>query len=263
MLSLQTRIDVSNAKALFGDKMPKAMPYVKAAMLSRLASGGREEVQKQMPLDFDKPTDFTVRGVRYEGAKPRVLQARVYIPESQDAAGKAPREYMQPGVAGSQRRRQKRSELLLTRAGYLPAGWVTRPGKAAVLNAEGNLPAPVYKQIVNVLQLKRVETKTARGISERSQKRAKKMGVDTEWFAVKPGKNTLAKGGGWLPPGVYRRTGSKGETMEQILRFVRKAAYRPRLDFAGTVREYVVKNAQAAWNASASSVFQKFNTPKT
>jgi hypothetical protein len=184
------------------------------------------------------------------------------VPDSADKSGAARREYLQPGVAGSQRRRQKRSELLLTRAGYLPAGWVTRPGKAAVLNAEGNLPAPVYKQIVNVLQLKRVESKTARGISERSQKRAKKMGVDTEWFAVKPGKNALAKGGGWLPPGVYRRTGSKGETMEQILMFVRKAAYRPRLDFAGTVREYVVKNAQAAWNASASSVFQKFNTPK-
>lgn len=267
MLSLQTRIDVSNAKALFGDKMPKAMPYVKAAMLSRLGSGGRDAVQKQMPVDFDRPTSFTIRGVWFKSATKARMQADVYIPESQDAAGKAPREYMQPGVAGTPRRRQKRTEYLLSRMGYLPGGWVSVPGSSAaklgMIDGFGNLKGRIYAQVVNVLQIKRADTKGARGISAASVKRAKKMGVQSEWFAVQPGKNTMGRKGSWLPPGVYRRAGRNGEELQQILKFVRTAGYRPRMDFAGTVRDYVVKNAQAAWNASASSVFQKFNTPKT
>lgn len=266
MISMQTRLDTGNAKALFGDELPKAMPYLKAAMLSMLASGGRDAVRKQMPVDFDKPTSFTVRGVWFRGATKARVQADVYIPESQDAAGKAPREYLQPGVAGSPKRRQKRTEYLLSRMGFLPAGWVTTPGsstaKLGMIDGFGNLKGRIYAQVINVLQIKRADTKSARGISARSQARAKKMGVQTEWFAVQPGKNALGRKGSWLPPGVYRRAGRGGEDLQQILKFVRSAGYRPRLDFGGTVREYVEKNAQAAWTAATSSVFQKFNAAR-
>lgn len=261
MLSLQIRVDTSAARALFGDKLPKALPYVKAAMLTKLAAGGRDAIVRQMPVDFMGPTKFTLGGVWMKKAD-KSTPAQVYVPDSADDNGAARREYLIPGVQGSAKRRQKRTEYLLTRNGFLPAGWVTTPGKAAKLNADGNIPAPVYKQIVNVLQIKRVESARARAISGASQKRAAKMGVQREWFAVQPGKNTLGRKGSWLPPGVYRRTGRNGETLEQILKFVRKAAYRPRLDFDGTVREFVVKNVQAAWDESAASVFAKFSAKK-
>ncbi len=269
MITLSASVNISATKALFGDQLPKAMPYVKAAMLTRLASGGRDEVKKQMPVDFDRPTPFTVRGVFYESAKKGSLGARVYVPESQDQAGKAQREYVRPGVAGTPKRRQKRTEFLLSRMGYLPAGWVTTPGssteKLGMIDDFGNLKPRFYAQIVNVLQIKKADTKGARGISMRSQMRAKKMGVQFEWFAVVPGKNKLGRGGSWLPPGVYRRgdgKGKDGDTLHQILKFVRAAKYRPLLDFRGTVETYVVKNAQAAWDASARSVFVKFNTQR-
>lgn len=264
MLNMQVRIDTGSAKALFGDELPKAMPYLKAAMLSRLASGGRDAVQKQMPVDFDRPTAYTVRGVWLKAATKARVEAEVFIPESQDAGGRAAREYLQPGVAGSPKRRQKRTEYLLSRMGFLPSGWVTVPGSSAVklgmIDGFGNLKGRIYAQVINVLQIKRADTKGARGISDRSVKRAKKMGVQTEWFAVTPGKNTLGRKGSWLPPGVYRRAGRSGEELQQILKFVHAAAYRPRLDFDGTVRGYVEKNTQAAWTAATSSVFQKFNS---
>lgn len=266
MIELQMKVDIRAASVLFGDQLPKAMPYIEAGMLTRLAVGGREAVQKQMPVDFDRPTTFTVRGVRYESAKPRFLEAQVYIPDSQPSTGRAAREYLQPGVAGSQRRRQKRTEYLLSRTGWLPAGWVTTPGsstaKLGMIDANGNLRGRIYAQVVNVLQIKRADTKTARGVSARSQARAKKMGVQTEFFAVAPGKNALGRKGSWLPPGVYRRTGRNGEDLQQILKFVKQAAYQPRLDFEGTVRKHVEQEAQAAWRAASHAVFQKFNAPK-
>lgn len=266
MIDLQILVDTRNAKALFGADLPNAMPCLKAAMLSRLATGGRDAVKTQMPVDFDKPTSFTLRGVWYKGATKSDLRAEVYVPDSEDQAGKAPREYLQPGVAGTPKRRQKRTEFLLTRMGHLPTGWVTVPGTSAaklgMIDSFGNLKGRIYAQVVNVLQIKRAETKTARGVSFRSQARAKKMGVQSEWFAVAPGKNTQGRNGSWLPPGVYRRAGRSGEKLEQILKFVRAAGYRPRLDFRGTVQAYVVKNAQAAWTASTASVFNRFNAKR-
>lgn len=262
MLSLQVRINTAQAKALFGDALPKAMPYVKATMLTNLAAGGRDEVRKQMVVDFDKPTSFTLRGVWLKSATKGDPVAQVYVPESAEQGGKAAREYLQPGVAGSARRRQKRTEFLLSRMGYLPAGWVTTPGtstaKLGMIDQYGNLKPRIYAQIINVLQLKRSESKTARGISARSQARAKKMGVALEWFAVQPGKNRLGKGGSWLPPGVYRRAGRNGEDLQQILKFVKAAGYRPRLDFAGTVQGWTDKHAQAAWDAAMQSVAARF-----
>lgn len=267
MINMHAKVDTKAASALFGDQLPKAMPYVKAAMLSRLAAGGRDAVQKQMPVDFDRPTSFTVRGVWFRAATARRLEADVYIPESQPSAGKGPREYLQPGVAGSPRRRQKRTEYLLSRMGWLPSGWVTTPGsstgKLGMIDGFGNLKGRIYAQVINVLQIKRAENKTARGISARSQARAKKMGVQSEWFAVAPGKNAMGRKGSWLPPGVYRRVGRNGEDLQQILKFVKSAAYRPRLDFDGTVRGYVEREAQAAWRAASFAVFQKFNAPGT
>lgn len=265
MLNMHIRIDTSSAKALFGDQLPKAMPYLKAAMLSRLASGGRDAVQKQMPVDFDRPTSFTVRGVWFRGATKNRVEAEVYIPESQDAAGRGAREYLRAGVAGSPKRRQKRTEYLLSRMGWLPAGWVTTPGtstgKLGMIDGSGNLKGRIYAQVINVLQIKRAESKSARGVSARSQARAKKMGVQSEWFAVAPGKNTMGRKGSWLPPGVYRRVGRNGEELQQILKFVRAAAYRPRLDFDGTVRGYVEREASSAWTAASSAVFRRFNAP--
>lgn len=266
MITMSSTVDIKAAKALFGDQLPKALPYVKAAMLTRLASGGRDEVKKQMPVDFDRPTAFTLRGVWFKSATKSNLVADVYVPESAEAGGRATREYLQPGVMGTSKRRQKKTEFLLSRIGYLPTGWVTVPGSATgklgMIDGFGNLKGRIYAQVINVLQIKKAETKTARGISAASMRRAKKMGVQQEWFAVEPGKNTMGRAGSWLPPGVYRRAGRSGETLQQILKFVRSAGYTPRLDFKGTVEDYVVKNAQAAWDASARSVFVKFNTPR-
>jgi len=85
------------------------------------------------------------------------------------------------------------------------------------------------------------------------------MAVDNEFFSVKPGANNLAKGGGWLPPGVYKREGKGGHTLRQYLKFVKKASYKQRLDVLGEANKAVTTNLQRRWAESLQLIVEKFN----
>ena len=264
MLKIDLKVDISGPLRLVQQELPRALPYVQASMLTGLAQRVQEKVRGQMPVSFDRPTPFSVRGVFVKAATKTEPVAEVYFPESQDSMGKAKREYMRPGALGAPKRRQKRTEFLLSKTGYLPAGWVTTPGTSAekhgYMDGYGNVKPRVYAQIVNVLQLKPASgLKGARGISERSARRAKAMGTDAEFFAVPPGKNTAGKGGAWLPPGVYKRVGKKKvESLHQVLKFVSTARYDPRIDIEALAREEVAKSLQAEFDRAYASVKQRF-----
>lgn len=261
MLNIGVSIATASAQRLFGSDFPKALPYIKATMLTKLAQAGRDAIQKKMPVVFDQPVKYTINGVMYRRAD-KNKPAEVYVPTSHEAQGRAAHEYLRPGAYGATARRQKKTEFLLSRSGVLPPSWVTVPGKGAYklgwVDAAGNMKGRYYALIINVLQVKKLQQKGARSTSAASAKRALKMGVETEFFAVSPGKNKLGKGGGSLPPGVYRRSGKGGSALHQILKFVAKAKYSPRLDFAEVVQEQVVTGALAAWNGATYSVLQRF-----
>lgn len=230
----------------------KQVPYVAAITLTKLSEDGRLALQKKMPVSFDRPTDYTLRGVYTRSASKSKLEAEVYVPDSTDAQGRSKREYIRPGAAGSPGRRQKRTEFLLTKTGALPTGWVTTPGKGAVLDAYGNISGSVYKQIINVLQIRR-DTKP---VSGRSQKAAARLKVDALFFVVKPGPNKQAKNGGWLPPGVWRNL--PGGKITQILKFVKKATYKPRLDLKQVATEAVNDNLARRWRESSLIIAERF-----
>lgn len=260
-MRISVKVDVSRAMRLVGQNLPRAVPYVKASLLTGLAQQVRAGVVKQLPVAFDRPTDFTLRGVYTKPATKTAPTAVVYFPESHAASGKSKREYIRPGAQGSSARAQKRSELLLTRAGVLPAGWVTVPGRFAMqslLDGNGNMKGTYYRQIIRNLQLKATAARAARPIAPGSVKRAARMGVENEFFAVAPGRNALAKGGGWLPPGVYRRTGARGQVLQQYLKFVRKASYQRRLDMAEVANKVVPGVLQAEFGKAFASVVRKF-----
>jgi len=260
-VKIDCKIDISEALELVQRQLPAAMPYVKATFLTNAATGVQGAIKKQMPVAFDRPTPFTVRSVWVKPAQKSTPKAEVYFPESAANSGKSRREYIRPGTEGASARSQKRSEMLLVKAGVLPSGWVTVPGSYAMrslLDGFGNMKGQYYRQIIRNLQLKTLETRLAKPISKPSMKRAARMGVENEFFAVTPGKNALAKGGGWLPPGVYRRTGKGGRELLQYLKFVRKAAYRPRLEVQRIARADVAAHANAHFSAAWSAVIGRF-----
>lgn len=220
-------------------------PFALALTLTRLAKDSKDGIVTKLPTVFDRPTAFTLNSVASTTASKSDPKATVFFKESQAQAGRAKNEHVRPGLLGASARSQKKTEYLLSRMGELPAGWVTVPGPSMPKDGFGNMPGAIYKQIVNGLQLKANTQRGARPVFKASQKRAAKLGVSAEFFSVAPGKNTIAKGGGWLPPGVYRHL--PGRKLVQMLKFVRKARYIQRLDVAKTVRETVATQLPKRW----------------
>lgn len=230
-------------------------PYAAAIALTKLAGDTRDEIRKQMPQVFDRIADFTLRGVYTRSASKSNLVAEVYFPESAEQEGRGSREYIRPGAEGAMRRAQKKSEFLLTRMGALPAGWVTVPGKGMPTAGNGNL-GPVYRQIINVLQIRT----DAKPVSGRSQKGAARLGVAALFFVVTPGANTKGKNGGWLPPGVWKHL--PGGRIVQMLKFVKKAGYKKRLDVKAIAADVVNRQLATRWSEAAGIIKERFSKPK-
>lgn len=230
----------------------RQMPYVAADVLTGLAKDAQAALEIEAGQVFDRPTDFTLRSFWRKNASKGNLEATVYVPDSDDQTGRQRREFLRPSVDATSARRQKRTEFLLTRLGALPAGWVTTPGKGAQLNANGNLGGPVYKQIINVLQIRG----DAKQVSARSAKGAKRLGVASLFFVVAPGSNTRGNNGGWLPPGVWKHL--PGGAITQILKFVRKAAYKKRLDVERAASGVANDNLPRRWADALAVIAQRF-----
>lgn len=227
------------------------LPGVAARMLTEFARVGTDATQRAMPQSFDRPTPFTVKRVLWQAATRTDLRSATVIPDSNEAAGRPTSEYMRPGALGAARRNQKRTEHLLSRRGFLPAGWVMVPGSFMKDKKDGygNVPGSYYKQVITSLQLRNKGERYFKPISKASQARAARMGAAAEFFAVGQGRNTLAKGGGWLPPGVYRRAGRRGDRLEQYFVFMPRAAYKKRLDMPQVVLRAVQDKAPAVWQS--------------
>ena len=252
-------VDTKRVTAGLSDLARRQLPFVTAKMLTGLASDTQTHFKRRLPVVFDRPTPFTQRGVSMKRAEKTTLTAEVFFPESQEQSGRATREYIRPGVdTATYARQQKKTEFLLTRMGVLPAGWVTVPGRYIQndkLDGHGNMPGAYYKQIIRNLQIK---SHALKPVTAASHRRAARMGVDNEFFVVVPGRNALGKGGGWLPPGVWKRQGKGGSTLLQYLKFVRKASYRKHFDVQAEAQTAVRVNAQRRWDAAVADLQAKF-----
>lgn len=233
----------------------RMLPRVAAKTFTALAQDGRKGIRAAMRDGFDRPTPFTLSRVGFAPASPKDLRAVVGVPNSNAAGGKSTSEYLRPGAYGARARYQKKSEYLLARMGYLPRGWVMLPGSflRGKTNGYGNVPGSYYKQIIRDLQIKNTKGPPKPRFGA-AQRRAARMGVSNEFFAVGSGRNTLNKGGGWLPPGVYRRTGPGGRVLQQYFRFMPRAAYDQAIDIERGVRDIVKQNAVMRWRESMIEV---------
>jgi hypothetical protein len=237
------------------------LPYVAATFLTRVAKRAEYDLAMGISRAFKDPTPYTRARVRSTQASKNALRAMVGIPDSPEQSGRSTSEYMRPGALGTPSRHQKKSEYLLSSMGYLPPGWVMVPGSymKGRLDGYGNVPGSYYKQIIRDLQIKNTKGPPKPRFGA-AQRRAERMGVGAEFFAVGRGRNTLNKGGGWLPPGVYRRVGRKGEALQQYFVFVPRAKYEKRLDLPMVARETLKLDGPALWKQSMADVAARFAT---
>jgi len=222
------------------------LPGVAARVLTEFARVGVEATQRAMPQAFDRPTPFTVDTVRFKAAerKDQSPSSAVFIPKSNQDKGLPTSEYMRPGVLGSARRSQKRSEAMLTRRGILPTGWALLPGSFTSRKKDvyGNVPGSYYKEIIQALQLRNPGEKYFKGISKASKRRAAIMGVGREFFAV-------SSAGQGIAPGIYKRDYKKNGAPLQYFVFRPIPSYKKRLDMPRVVQAAVQAKAPAVWQS--------------
>lgn len=110
--------DISKLTSKLDDLGRKQLPFATSLALNEVAKNAQQRAQRRMRTDLDRPTPFTIRGVRVRRSSKTKLQAEVYIQEIQA-------EYLQYAVKGGKRRPAKRAlvvpvKLKLNKYGNIP-----------------------------------------------------------------------------------------------------------------------------------------------
>lgn len=224
----------------------KKIKVATVAALNDAARAGYEEAGKEMARVFDKPTRWVLGGVRYVKARPDKLSASIDFDRWGNKAGVSVADVLRAEIEGG-RRRYKRHEVALQRAGILPDGMYIVPGEAAQRDAYGNMKASQIVQIISWFRAfgeqgykANMDTK-GRARLGRDKVRTGQRGF--QYFA-------LQKPYGKLLPGIYQRVslGNWGSAVKPVMLFVRSPVYRKRFDFYGVAE----KAARAQFDRSFS-----------
>lgn len=218
----------------------KHVRFAAAVALTRTAVAVRDEQQRLLPGELDRPKPQTVRAMRFTRATPSNLSAVVEF-NKRGMGGAPAAEYLGHNISGG-RRGMKRSEQMLMAAGILPRGCSTIPGSAASLDSYGNMSRG---QIVSILSYFKAfgiavfaeNTRSRQGsrggkkgdlLNTGRMNRSAKSRGQHEYFIVPLG--------GRLAAGIWERTKTKAKP---ILMFVAPGMYKSIIEFQRTADRVV------------------------
>lgn len=210
MLSIhRTGASIADVIASVRDVPKRMIPYAAATALTRCAKQAQtEDLPAEMRKVFSNPVPYTLNALRIEPATKDKLLARVMVKDKTHAPGVAPENFLFPEVEGGVRK-HKRMEMDLRYQGVLSRAQYVMPGKAASLDASGNVSGAQVRTVLNALRKGRLAN---------------------DMFVGKP------KGSGRLA-GIWRR---EGEGLRALFIFTSDAPdYKRRFDFDGTVQRVV------------------------
>lgn len=239
---IEIRVDTRDAERMLSDVQRRQLPFALSVAINNTAKDVQDELSGATRV-FDRPRSFTVRGTVMTRSTKTNLTAVVAL-KSRNAGGTPVNEYLQAEVEGG-RRADKRSEVLLQRAGILPPGYQTRPGSGARLDAYGNMSRGQVVQILSYFRAFGLVSTSGRargrsGTQTASQKlnRSAKPRRPSELFIVPDGMAGLATG-------VWQRTGKQ---IKPILIFIRPPSYKPIYKFEEVARKAVTLKFNANFN---------------
>lgn len=216
------------------------IPFATALGITRTAQVIKKNILNEMSQKFDRPTPYTLNSLYLTAAKPKRLEAVVWLRDTTAGKSTPATKYIGPQVHGGARN-LKRFERALQRTGILPAGMYAVPGEGATMDAFGNMSRGQIVKILSYFQAFGEQGYTANSTVKTRAKLAKgtkkKRGI--EYFVVRAGNRGLT-------PGIYQRTRFVfGAAIKPVLIFVRSPAYARRLDFFGIANKTFADEAPA------------------
>lgn len=186
---IHVTMDIKALMATLTDLEKRQLPFAMQQALNLTADELRTAYQREMLDSFDRPTPYTLRGVRVRYATKKSLDAEVRL---QDSGGRnRPSQYLRPEVYGGPRR-MKAYEIQLGRR-------YTVPGREMARDMYGNLQGGIITRALAQMGILRggVTQRTSQDQTDAAAKlkqRRKKMGR-----AGKPVYFVGRPGGGRLP----------------------------------------------------------------
>lgn len=225
---IHVTMDIQALMATLSDLEKRQLPFAVQTALNLTADELRTAYQREMRDSFDRPTPYTLRGVRVRYATKKSLDAEVRL---QDAGGRnRPSQYLRPEVEGGPRR-MKAYEIQLGRR-------YTVPGKEMARDSYGNLQGGIITRALSQMGLLRggVTQRTSQDQAEAAaklQKRRKSLGKSGKpvYFVGRPG-------GGRLPEGLWerRKIGQYWVTRPVLIFLDQAPTYAPRLEWEFTAQ---------------------------
>ena len=207
----------------------------------------RRRMQAQMDRQFDRVTLWVRRSPHVFPATPEKLSVAVAPTLTHDYSvfmrggkvGVDPQDVLQAQEFGG-RRRDKKSELVLRRAGILPGGYQTAipatpyPGSD---DGRGNLRGAFLQQLLSYLQAfgeqgykANMTDRRKRSLHKGSARQAGRR------YFVAYGRLRGDAKTGHLAPGIWAASGPSGGVLQPVLMFVRAGTYQPRLKLDALAR---------------------------
>lgn len=235
MLTFDVRGDIREITDHLSAIEKRHVPFATALALTRTAQFAGRKLSDEIGRVFDRPKDYTKNATYIQPATKQSLVARVKI-KDQSFKSLPPIKWLISEITGG-KRRQKAFELLMQRAGVMPAGMVAVPTRAVRLDANGNIPTSMINSILSDVRSRRDPLQNVTAASRRRRARSRTR-APVFYFSSYP-RNAKTE---HLPLGIYRRTqrganfrGPVRQGIQPVLIFVSAARYRVRLRFNDVV----------------------------
>lgn len=232
--------------------LPRQVRFAAAGAINDVLFEARLAEQRAIRDVFDRPTPYVVNSVLVRPASADKLAGEVYIDFWGRGKGVPPEKVLAAQVFGG-RRRAKRAEVALQRAGLLPQGFGMVPGAAAPLDAYGNVRGPFIVQLLAYFRAFGEQGYRANMTDKRRRQLARRGTTDRGFATVQGVEYFVSRGrgetrgrGAWkngqmqhLPRGIWARSGLHGSTVKPVFLFVPLPTYWRRLDFERTAADVV------------------------
>lgn len=241
---MKVTIDTSGLMRLAArlpDMLEKQARYAMARSLNAAAYAATQATAREMSKVFDRPTSWVLKSVRYVKARKDKLQATVDFDFWGNKQGVTVSDVLRAEIFGG-RRKLKRHEAALQRAGVLPSGMAIVPGSAARMDKNGNMSAGQIIQIMSWFK-----SFGEQGYSANMRDGGRRLGRDNKRTGARGFSYfVLKKSHGKLRPGVYQRFKlGFGSAVKPVMIFVPVPSYRRRLDFYGVAEKAAVSEFKA------------------